>query len=125
VNHTATCALRRLSELDPATQFSRPEEESEIDLRIARILASPAPEPMVSRYRVHTMRFRSGVALLAISFVMAAVAVVAWATPAQGMFASHGRTVASLSALHPVSTAVRTDLSESQERPTYLASITS
>lgn len=75
----------QLSRLDPARPLSYPENEADIDLRIRRILETPttdaaAPEPAHKTWR------RPVVCGLAASVAMALVAILMWASPADGSF---------------------------------------
>ena len=85
---TTDAALRQLSALDPARRLTALENEGDVDRRIARIIASPHPPPIAVGPGLRVHRLRVGVGAAVVSFAMAMVAVVAWASPAQGELAS-------------------------------------
>jgi hypothetical protein len=75
----------QLSQLDPARRLSGPGNEADIDLRIQRILETATtgmavPEPARKTWR------RPVVCGLAASVAMALVAILMWASPADGSF---------------------------------------
>jgi hypothetical protein len=89
VNRTTAAALLQLGALDPAQELCGHDIDSDLDLRIERILSSPRSQSMGGFEQVHKMGHRFGFGGLALSVVMAIVALLAWASPAQGVFAPH------------------------------------
>lgn len=79
--------FHQLSQLDPAGRLSYPGNAADIDLRIRRILDTPWADAVV-REPVHKPWRRPVVFGLAASVAMAFVAVLMWASPADGSFSS-------------------------------------
>jgi hypothetical protein len=77
--------VRQLSQLDPARPFSYPGNEADIDLRIQRILETPTTDVAIAEPAHKTWR-RPVVCGLAASVAMALVAILMWASPAEGSF---------------------------------------
>jgi hypothetical protein len=77
--------FRQLSQLDPARPLPDPGSEADIDLRIRRILETPTTDVAVPDPAHKTWR-RPVVCGLAASLAMALVAILMWASPADGSF---------------------------------------
>jgi hypothetical protein len=77
--------VHQLRQLDPALRLRSPDDNAGIELRIRRILDSPVTDVTVLE-PVHKPWKRPVVCGLASSCALALVAVLMWASPAQGSF---------------------------------------
>jgi hypothetical protein len=123
MKQTRTLALRQLGALDPALQFPNPQSEATVELRIERILTSARPDGLVDSAPVRRARLRAGIAGFAVSLLMAIVAVMAWASPAQGVFTSHAAAVDEPSTLQAGGTSPRTASLASYALPPGLSAL--
>ena len=80
--------VRQLSLLDPALRFRSADVEADVDLRIRRILEMPLLESSVRDRTGTTWRRRPVFRGLAVSIAAAFVAVLLWASPADGSFST-------------------------------------